>query len=185
MAKHKQLTYFQMKDFSANIRKILNTLPSEAEKKEIQSNIDAIVNFLNDMRKNIVTIPSSKNMSELSKSLQAFEELHKKAETNTILANVFGIHRPKAKKSKKFQITEEESLKANKLLSELESIPIEQIRSRLQSDNLYSVSDLRALASVMGIRSIEKQSKETLVHQITMKIANFRGYKQLSGEIKA
>ncbi len=185
MAKSKQSTYFQMKEFLVNIRKILNMLPSEDEKKEIQSNIDTIVNFLNDMRNNILTIPSSENISELSKSLQAFEELHKKAETNSILANVFGIHRPKAKKSKKFQITEEESLKANKSLSELESIPIEEIRSRLQKDNLYSISDLRALASVMGIRSIKKQSKETLVHQITMKIANFRGYKQLSGEMKS
>jgi len=185
VAKSKQSTYFQMKEFLVNIRKILNMLPLETEKKEIQSNIDTIVNFLNDIRNNILTIPSSENMSELSKSLQAFEELHKKAETNPILANVFGIHRPKAKKSKKFQVPEEESLKANKSLSELESIPIGEIRSRLQNDNLYSVSDLRALASIMGIRSIEKQSKETLVHQITMKIANFRGYKQLSGEMKS
>lgn len=184
MAKSKRSTYFQMKEFLVNIRKILNMLPSESEKKEIKSNIDTIVNFLNYIRNNILMIPSLENMSELSKSLQAFEELHKKAENNPILVNVFGIYRQKTKKSKKFQITEE-SLKANKLLSELESIPIEEIRSRLQNDNLYSILDLRALASVIGIRSIEKQSKETSVHQITMRIANFRGYKQLSGEMKS
>ena len=63
-----------------------------------------------------------------------------------------------------------------RLLSELESMSIDEIRSKLQ---LYSTSYLRALASIMIIGSLRGQSKENLIHIISMKIANLRGYKSL------
>lgn len=182
MSGTKRPDYFQTKTFLGNLKKIVTTLPTESEKLEIQKNLNELTEFLHSMQKVFEILPSIDDMSKVEKSIRSLEELLNDVKTNPTLANIFGLHRPSSSKRKKFIITDEEIAKAKEILTQLESISANDIRSRLQDDNLYSVSNLRAIASVMGIKSTEKLNRETLAHQITMKIANYRGYQQLSGQ---
>lgn len=182
MSKSRRADYFKTKAFLTSLRKIVSALPTESEKQEIQASFAVLIEFLAVLRENFGTLPSAEDMSEVSQAIQKLEELFVKAETDPVLAGIVGLRRPSKPRRSKSTITEEETAKAKVALADLESLPIDEIRSRLQSRNLHSVSELRAIASVMGIKSIERLNRETLAHQISMKIANYRGYQRLSGQ---
>lgn len=170
--------------FITHLQSMIDTLPTNAEKLEIETNFNNLILFLEDIRNKITAVPSVENINEVTQSLQAFEDLFKKAELNPILSSALGLsHRlPKKKKPAKSSMTEEDTLRARNALSELELLPIDSIRTILSNEAAYSLSELRNLAVLNGFRSVDKLSRESLIHQIAMKIANYRGYKQLSGE---
>ncbi len=68
--------------------------------------------------------------------------------------------------------------KARVTLQELEALPVDEIRRRLEGGST-PLTELRAVASLLGIRPVKKLSRDALSHQIAMKIANYRGYQQL------
>lgn len=68
-------------------------------------------------------------------------------------------------------------------MAELEPLPVDDIKARLRDENLYSVAQLRSIAAA-GMRSRRKLGRDALAHQIAMKIANFRGYQRLGGEVE-
>jgi hypothetical protein len=58
----------------------------------------------------------------------------------------------------------------------MESLLIDQIRSTLDK---MTVRDLHTVASEMGVRATERSPREALVHQVSTKITNARGYRSL------
>jgi hypothetical protein len=52
----------------------------------------------------------------------------------------------------------------------------------LQADK-YTLDEVRGIAAKVGVRSSGQLSRESLAYQIATKIANFRGYKQLGGDM--
>ena len=65
----------------------------------------------------------------------------------------------------------------------MKSLPVDEIRSKLQSES-YPMRTLRSVASAVGVRPTKGLSRETLAHQVAMRIANLRGYELLRGEIR-
>lgn len=59
---------------------------------------------------------------------------------------------------------------------------MESIRRELEDPERHSTATLRVVAGQLGIRGTAKLSRETMAHQFSMKIANFRGYQRMSGE---
>jgi hypothetical protein len=61
-------------------------------------------------------------------------------------------------------------------IERFESLPIDQLRTALSE---LSGRDLKAVASLLGIRSSQRTSHDALSHQIATKITNTRGYLSL------
>jgi len=182
MSKPKQSNYFKTKAFLKGLRDALGALPKESERKEIKAILDTLIEFLTSLRENFDTLPSVKDTNKASQAIQKLEELFVQAETDPILASLVGLRRFSPPKRKKPIVTEEEITKAKGVLVELKKLPVDEIRAKLQEQNFYSLSQLRAIASAMNIKPIEKLSRNSLVHQISTKIANYRGYRSLRGE---
>lgn len=181
MGKSKRSSLSNKKAFLAGLRDLVSTLPSESEKQEVRSTFSELIAFLTSLRQTFDTIPSAEEMDETSKAIQKLDELFIKAENNPVVAKALGMpSKPKARKPKS-SIAEEDIAKAKNMIASLESLSIDEIRGQLQSEK-YSLSELRAMAPAVGIRSSSKLSREALAHQITMKIANYRGYRHLSGQ---
>ena len=183
MGKSKRPGYFDKKAFLTCLRDILSALPTESEKQEIQANFAVLTEFLTTLKTKIDMLPSTEDMNGVSRVIQNLEELFVKAETNPILAGIVGMSCPSPARERKPATTEEEIAKAKAELATLESLPIDTMRVRLQDRN-YSMSELYAIAAELGIRSTKRLNRETLAHQITMKIANYRGYQRLGGQVE-
>jgi hypothetical protein len=66
----------------------------------------------------------------------------------------------------------------------LSMMPVDDARTELAGDR-YSIAAIRRIAAVLGIRGASRLTREALVHQIAMKLANYRGYQRLGGEAEA
>lgn len=181
MGKRKVSGIFKMKSFLSRLREIVEALPTESEKQEAQKNLATLSQFLMDLKRNFESFPTIEDINNVKVIIQKLEELLTKAKDNPAIAHILGLTPMSIKRRKKITLSEEELTKARTTLTELEALPVDEIRLRLQ-DESFTVSNLRAIANVIGIKSIEKLNREALMHQITTRIANYRGYQQLKGQ---
>lgn len=81
--------------------------------------------------------------------------------------------------------TNDEVATAQRILGELQVLPIDQMRMRLNDEGAIPVRLLQAMASQLGIRSVLRTGRDVLAHQVASKISNYRGYKGLraGGEV--
>lgn len=175
---------FKVKSFITGLRQTLGALPTELEKEEIQTSCTELIEFLSDLQKKLNSLPSAETMDGVRETVQRLEDLLTKAETNPTLAAAIGLRRPLSARRSSTAVTEEEEAKAKKVLANFESLPIDGIRLQLSNERSYSVRELRAIASAIGIRSTKNLDRVGLIHRITTKIANYRGYQSLSGTLE-
>lgn len=180
MGKSKRPNYFKTKTLVSNLRDMTNALPSESEKQEIQANFGALIEFLSTLQKNIASLPSLEEISGVNHALDKLQDFFARAQTNPMIAGAVGIKPSTKVRKKTSDITEEQRVKAKATLSTLQTLPVDEIRSELQKED-HSVAELYAIASELGVRSTKGISRDALAHQISMKIANYRGYQKLSG----
>lgn len=174
----KKNNYLKVKKFLAGLQNMIDSLPNEDEKQAIQRNITTIIDFLEMVQRNLSLLPSLEKMDKTKESLQKIEELFAKAQREPVLSSIIGLRSRSTRKRAKIEFTEEETARAKTILNELELLPIDEIKSKLE-DGTYSLKIIRAIAKVMGIKTVEKLSTKALIHQISVKIANYRGYRQL------
>ena len=171
---------FKIRTFLTGLRQTLGALPTESEKEEIQASCTALIEFLSGLQKEVNSIPSAETMDGVRQTVRRLEDLLMKAETNPVLAAAIGLRRPLSARRSTPTMTEDEKIKAKTALTNLELLPIDEIRLKLADEGSYSVRELRAIASAIGIRSTKSLDRIGLVHRITTKIANYRGYQSLS-----
>lgn len=179
MGGSKKSEIVKKKTLIKGLNNLLNGLPSNSEKQEINKNFEELIAFFNTLRKNFNNVPSLEDMQEVKKNIDNIETILAQSETNPIIANALGIRLKSSLKSKP-KITEEDINKAKNILKEIESLPVDKINSRLHDKNI-SLKEIRAISLELGIKSSDRLGKDKLIHQITNKIANYRGYKQLGG----
>lgn len=182
MARSRKTEFLQAKKFLDRLQATVEALPTETEKAQAKEKIRALADFVEMLQVALDSIPSAESVSHVSKAIAGLQELFAKAEANPVLAGLVPTPRkPRPRKSKR-QLTEQELAASKADIERLNALPVEDIRNRLLDEDGYSLARLRAIASFLGIGAAEKLSRESLAHQITMKIANYRGYQTLSGK---
>jgi len=169
-----------IRPFIVNIQKALSNLPSQAEKDELEAGCTRLIEFLTHLKDNMANLPTIDEMASSQQQIQRIEDLLNKAENDPVLRTALGIRRPASKKPPR-AVTESERQKAKKTLDAFNAMQIDDIRRRLGNEEMYTIRELRAIANELGIKSILRLSRTDLVHTITTKIANFRGYQSLGG----
>lgn len=169
---------FEVSKFTAALAGLVDSLPSESEKRELDANFVRIVEFLSELRTRLDLLPSREDAESVRRSLKAIEDVIAHSEVNTGLRAVLGLKPPSAPR-KPVALSDAEAARSRTQVTELELLPIDEMRRVLNDENRYSARELKSIARQMGIRTSEKAGRQTLVHQIATKISNFRGYQDL------
>jgi hypothetical protein len=174
MARAKRQGQFQPKMFLESLRHTLSTLPSTAEKQEIQETLTQLMDYLAHLQRVFHQLPTIEDTTEVTNAIKRLQELFAHAEANPTLAQALGFKRASTAERKKPVTSEAETATARAMLKDLESLSIEEVRTKLE-DETFSLSDLRTLALLTEMSDVESLNREALVHQMVTKIATFRG----------
>jgi len=174
MARSTRQAPFQPKIFLERLRHTLSTLPSTAEKQEIQETLTQLMEYLANVRRTFHELPTLEDTTEVTHAITRLQELFAHAEANPTLAHALGFTRAPTAERKKPVTSEEETANARTLLQDLESLSIDEVRTKLE-DEAFSLSELRAMALLTGIGDAESLNREALVHHLVTNIAHVRG----------
>jgi len=169
----------ELKKLTASLREFAASLPTEADKQELDRSVGAIIEFLSRVQRLGATAPSRENAAAFEGALRSLDQFAEHAKTNPGIAALLGIPQPRPSRPKSAPYTADEAAAAQRLLAEMQTLPIDQIRSRLQDEATLPLRMLQALASQLGIRSNQRMGRDVLEHQIASKISNYRGYQGL------
>jgi hypothetical protein len=178
MARAKRQGQFQPKMFLESLRHTLSTLPSISEKHEIQETLTQLMDYLANLQRTFHQLPTIEDTTEVTNAIKRLQELFAHAEANPTLAHVLGLKRSLTAERKQPVTSEEETATARTMLKDLESLSIDEVRTKLE-DETFPLSPLRTMAWLTEIRDVESLNREALVHQLVTKIANFRGDQRL------
>ncbi|HOD27572.1 MAG TPA: hypothetical protein PKH03_00040 [Syntrophales bacterium] len=158
---------------------LVDFLPSVEEKRDMQESLKALISYLQNAQRDLEQLPTRDDMDQLSVALKRVEMLLGRAEDNPLISRAFGIEQKRSRKVK--QVSPQASERTKYILSELERLTIDQMRDALSRDPKYTTNDLREIAVILGVRANSRVSRETLANQVTVRIANKRGYESLGG----
>jgi hypothetical protein len=167
--------------FLARLGALVDSLPTASEREDVVRQSEALVNFLRDVHSHLASMPTQDDFANLRQVIDHLQSLLRRAESTPGLRAALGLPAQRPSKARGGKPSGEELMEVKKLLPQLEELSVDDLKARLRDGDTYSVTRLRALGSVLGIRS-RKLSRDALVHQITMKIANYRGYQRLGGD---
>jgi hypothetical protein len=169
-----------LRPFLARLSQLASSLPSQSEIAEAKVALDRLIDFLTGVRRSLDQLPTSDASGSVAELAQVFDRLLDKAESNALVSLAMGIAPKRAQKAPTRQNSGEQLEAANRLYESLTDLTVDQIRERLLADPSIRLSDLRALAAQLHVRSQSKSTRETLAQALVTKIANARGYKGLS-----
>jgi hypothetical protein len=178
MARSKRPAQFQPKIFLERLRQTLSTLPSPAEKQEIQETLTRLIEYLADLQRTFHQLPTLEDTSEVTHAITRLQEFFAHAEANPPLAHALGLTRAPTAERKKPVTSEADTASARTLLKDLESLSLDEVRTKL-ADEAFSLSELRTMAWLTGMSEAESLDREALVHHMVTNIANVRGDQRL------
>jgi hypothetical protein len=181
MTKNTEKKYFDLRKFALGLRQLTESLPTENDKAKLRAQFEEMISFLTKMANALEALPSVEHTENVRKALDAFGELATRAKTNPILSVALGLNPPRRASPPSAAPSLQEHEKAETLLTQLRSLPIDDMNARLGNADLTSARELAAVASLLGIKTNRKQGRDLLVQQIVKKISNFRGYEELQG----
>ncbi len=178
MTTNKQPEFFRAEKFVQSLRALVESLPSESEKQRISADLDRVIEFLTEIKKTLGSVPSQESAAAVRSAVDGLDVLFSRARASAPLAAALGLrsadHKPKAQ-----PLSEADSERARILLERLQKLPIDEMRANLENSSTTAPRDLHAIATLMGIRSTQRSSREALAQQVATKIANARGYETL------
>lgn len=159
----------------------LESLPTEQEKQQLVDSLEQLRSFIDELGKSVASIPTAETMADARTALERLERVYVKANTSPWLAATIGGRPGSKRRSDTRPLSDDEKQEGQRLAQELSELPTDQVEAKLLDENQYPGRYLRAVAQVFGIRSTKGFSRESLAHQIAMKVANARGYRALRG----
>src|SRR5690349_14824 len=127
----------KLRKFAASVRDFADSLPSAAEKNQLQSSIATIVGFLSEMERAIAATPSREDTQAAQAALRTFEDFIGRAKGDPALAILLGLpatsrRRPQSQSS---GFSNEDVLGAQQLLQQLQELPVDIMKSRLRNES--------------------------------------------------
>jgi hypothetical protein len=175
LQKKSRRDFFDAQKFAQTLGALIDTLPSEASRQRVVSQLELLIQFLTDLKGRLAAIPTQEDAIRVREALDDLAALFTQAKSNPVLGTAIGVSMA-PQRAKPPTITAEEVERAKLVIARFEPLPIDQLRASLAE---MSARDLKAVANVLGIRSTQRTSHDALSHQIATKITNTRGYRSL------
>ena len=175
MPRRRPSGFFKAQVFTRSFRTLLDSLPSEADRQRTASELDALIQFLTDLKERLTAIPSRDDAIGARAALDRLDAWFAAAKGNPIVAAAIGV-KPTAARPKPVPLRSEAIERAKATLARFDPLPIDELRTAL---NQMAPRELQSVASVIGIRTTQRAAHDAVAHQIATKITNTRGYKSL------
>lgn len=160
----------------------IRALPTAADKEGLRSSLNELISFLSEVRDALDLVPAIEDAKKAEQALATLREHVGKAERNPFLAAALGLHGASTGPARTKRVGRPGPAGGVQgLLARLRKLPVDGIRAELEDPERHPVALLAALAAELGVHGGEKLGRVALSHQVTMKIANYRGYEQLRG----
>ena len=167
--------FFKTQAFTRSFRALLDSLPSEADRQRTAAELDALIQFLTELRERLTAIPSRDDAIGAREALDRLDAWFTTVKESPIVAAAIGV-KPTAARPKSVPLSSEDIERAKATLATLDPLPIDELRTTL---NQMAPRELRSVASAIGIRTTQRVAHDAVAHQIATKITNTRGYKSL------
>ena len=169
-------TSYSIDTLFRGMKGLLNSLPTEEEKRELLRDLAEAQRFLDELRALVEAIPTMESSGELAVGLSRLDALAARANQDAGLRRLLGLRAPTAGRSRKT------AADANGRAGELEATIAQSETSNI-ADLLSreSLAVLKEVAGRFGIRTRSKERKPELVKRIATHVENQRGYALLRG----
>jgi len=161
------------------LEETLKHFPTDAERENFTKNIDVIINFFQSLRERVLSLPNDEEQRKILLAIKDITNFLESAEKSPVLATALGLAYEKKTlaKSRREEVTPQS---VETLLNELKNLPTEQIQKKLLDYKTVTMPQLRALASLLGIKHEQRIKRQDLVDKIVkIGFANIRGYDML------
>jgi hypothetical protein len=170
MATPKKQPQFGVEHFFPGLRSLVTNLPTREQKNEIDLALTQLIDFLKDLQSRFQTIPSLEDSEQARQTVSAMQEFLQSAVNQPMIAAALGGAAARAK-NKKTPSTPSSRVDVAVALAELEKLPSNEIRVRLDK---YTLSDLRVIAIALNLEPPSKITKPDIVIQIVGYFLNRR-----------
>lgn len=162
--------------FLEALKETLDHFPDDEEKERFIRNIDIIINFLQTLKERVKSLPNKEEQRKVLLAIENVTEFLQISKKNPVLSLAIGLTCEK-KISTKSQQEKMNPQSVQFLLEELKNLSTEEIQKKLIDYKSVTMSELRALASLLGLKCEQRIKRQDLVDKIVkIGFANIRGY---------
>jgi len=180
MFKSKKSAGFDPEGFFKGLQNLLDTLPTESQKQEINNAFTELIGFLTDLQNIFLAMPSIEDSAHISQSLTKLQEFYVATQKVPLVAASIGAGRNSTNRNSGALPTKEVNIDVNAVLSSLAKLSADEIRSRLV-DKTYTKPALQAIASELGMKPASNATRKSLADKIANDIVNQRMRDSLAG----
>ena len=178
MSKRKSQAY-PLETLLKGLRGLLDSLPTEDEKRELLRTLQEGQQFLEDMRLLVEAVPTMESSQELAVGLSRLNSLSDRAQQDPQLRRFLGI-RNRTGGAKRASVARNGDVQeqVKHLVAVVSESETQEVPTLLERE---SIAVLKDLAGHFGIRTRSKERKMELVGRIATHVENQRGYALLRG----
>ena len=173
-----QASSYSMESLFRGLKGLLNSLPTEEEKRELLRNLNEVENFLEELRSLVEAIPTMESSRELTEGLSRLDILTERAYRDSGLRKLLGLRGSTADRKRETGTPEDTNGRVSGLEAKISQSETSEIADLLMREPLVV---LKEVAGHSGIRIRSKERKQDLARRITTHIENQRGYTLLRG----
>ena len=182
MTDHKQP--YQTDALLKGLKALLTSLPTEEEKRELLHVLSEARSFIEEMQLLVEAFPTVESSRDLSEGLSRLNLLTQRAHNDKGLRKLLGLKGvAQSSKSKIAAASDSDEVRsrARKLEQQLYHRDGSDFAKLLEQSG-EPLSVLTELAASLGMRTISRERKASLIKRIATHVENQRGYSLLRGE---
>ncbi|MCI0387407.1 MAG: hypothetical protein MOB07_01380 [Acidobacteria bacterium] len=180
MAKSTKPAGIDYEGFIKGLQSLLDTMPSESQKQEINNAFTELINFLTDLQNIFLAMPTIEDSAHINQFLLKLEEFYAASQKAPLIAASIGAGHKSTKRNSSASPKKEVEIDVNAVLDSLTKLSADEIRSRLD-DKTFSKPALQALALELGMKPASNATKKSLADKIASDILNQRMRDGLAG----
>ncbi len=175
---NKRESHYSTEALFKGLKALLNSLPSEDEKKELIQTLNEVQSFLDEIRRLVEAVPTMESSRELSEGLSRLDILVERANRDTGLRKLLGLRGSTASGARRVPGPDDSDSRALNLKQELTQLDTSEVKTFLEQLR-EPLSVLTKLANLLGMRTRSKERKTDLIQRMATHIENQRGYRLL------
>lgn len=172
----------QWKSLTLQLKKILNDLPTAAEREEMVISVNKLSTILDELGKSLSSLPTADEASRAKESLAKLEHII----DNNPLLRTYTARGTKGASHKTKTSPRPESPPINlniaPILERLVVMPETNLRNELNDSKGITNNILRAILTHLGRKVPNKNTRKEMVEQLIVTIVNQRTYQGLRGQ---
>jgi hypothetical protein len=167
--------------FLLQLDQALEKLPSAEERARLLDGLAQLRMLVEALERGLATIPTSGEAETARRAARDVRSFFDRAEADPLLARLLAGQRAPRPRTSHARSEATGGPEIGPQIDALSKMSVDEAQRVLEGDH-YSLTDVRKIAIGLGIRGGSKLPRAALAHQIVMKLANYRGYQQLSGD---